>query len=198
MVGPSTRDKVLGDLVALDPITFVENHIFDRVPHCFGGNRVKYVAWKRKLAFSLGVDPADLTVVGSAAVGVSLNPHKNFQVFGVKSDIDVAVISSYYFQTAWRYLRQNGSVRSKLGVRERGSWDEHRSNLIFWGTVATDRLLSRFPFGAAWRAALDKIDAEGGLDNPVNVRVYSDYEALRSYQLQSVRTGQQHAISKVR
>ena len=198
MAEPSTRDVVLGDLAALDPITFVENHIFDRVPHCFGEDRTKYVAWKRKLALSLGVDPADLTVVGSAAVGVSLNPYKNFRVFGANSDVDVAVISSYYFQTAWRFLRQSGSIRAKLGVKERGSWDEHRSNLIFWGTVATDRLLSRFPFGAAWRAALDEIDAQGGLDNPVNVRVYSDYEALRTYQLMSVKSGQQQAISKVR
>ena len=196
MVEHGGRNAILDDLRLLEPARFVEKHIFDRVPHFFGGDRDRFLRWKGQVSAALGVDPAELTMVGSAAVGISLNPYKNFQPFGEHSDLDVAVISSFYFQSAWRFLRQNGALRSKLGVKERGSWDDHTKYLIYWGTVATDRLLTRFPFGPAWRTALDKLDLESETDHPINVRVYSDYEALRSYQIKSVRDGQLKILTK--
>ncbi|MFA6112453.1 MAG: hypothetical protein WC729_00610 [Sphingomonas sp.] len=189
------RDEVLRDLKNLNPEAFVETHIFDRVPHFWGSDKTKFSSWKRQLARGLGVDPADITVVGSAAVGVSLNPYKNFKVFNSESDIDVAVISPFYFQSAWRFLRQGGAIRSKLTLRERGSWDDHKTNLVYWGAIATDRLLPRFPFGAEWRRVLDEIDSKSG-SNSINVRVYNDYDALRSYQINSVKNMQRDIITK--
>lgn len=185
-----TRDEILRDLAANDAATFVANHIFDRVPHAFADKRADFVSWKRSLSSRLGVDAADLTIVGSAAIGLSLNPNKAFKVFDEKSDIDVAIISGFHFQSAWRFLRQNGKLRSSLTPRERSSWDEHRSNLVYWGTIATDKLLPRFPFGAEWRRAIDASEAEGPLVQRVNVRVYNDYEALTTYQKDSVQKRQ--------
>jgi hypothetical protein len=186
--------SVLDDLRTCDPETFVSTHIFDRVPHAFADDRTGYVTWKRLLAKGLGVDSADLTVVGSAATGISLNPYKNYRPYGDHSDIDVAVISSFHFQSAWRFLRQNGNLRARLSVKERASWDEHRTSLLFWGTIATDRLLPRFPFGAEWRAAIDAVQATVPMVQPIAVRVYNDYEALRTYQLNSVRMRQRDKL----
>ena len=134
--------------------------------------------------------------MGSAAVGISLNPNKAFKTFDLKSDIDVAVISSFHFQSAWRFLRQNGKLRPKLSSKERNAWDEHRRNLVFNGAIATDRLLARFPFGGEWRRAIDEVEAASSLTQSVKVRVYNDYEALNTYQTNSVRQRRTDLLSQ--
>lgn len=189
-----TRDRLknalLQSLADSDASTFVQEHIFDRVPYAFEGDRGEYLNWKSMLADGLGVDPSDITVVGSAAAGISLNPHKSFKNFGPDSDIDVAVISNYHFMSAWRFLRQNKNMRFRLQARQRDAWDEHRTNLLFFGTIATDRLLPLFPFGAEWLAAMTRVAAASKVNNEIKVRVYNDYDSLRSYTTNSVKSAQ--------
>jgi hypothetical protein len=162
--------------------------VFDSVPHVFAGDRVSYVGWKRALGQALDVDPACLTIVGSAAVGCSLNPVQNLKAFDLESDVDVAVISNYHFTVAWRYLRMNGTRRLQVDARTRIAWDEHVNKYIYWGTIATDKLLGVLPFGLEWLKAtggMASIEPTKGRD--VNLRIYADYEALRAYQMMSVR-----------
>ena len=108
------RNTLRDNLQRLSALSFLEEHLFDCVPHVFAGNRAGYVAWKRALGGRIDVDPACLTVVGSAAVGCSLNPSKNLKPFDAGSDVDVAVVSNYHFTVGWRYLRLNGTRRLSL------------------------------------------------------------------------------------
>jgi hypothetical protein len=183
------RVTLIQTLQRLSIPTFLEEHVFDCVPHVFAGDRAAYVAWKRTLGIAIDVDPACLTIVGSAAVGCSLNPVKNLKPFDSGSDVDVAVISSYHFTVAWRYLRMNGTRRLKVDARTRNAWDDHVNRYIYWGTIATDRLLGVLPFGLAWltaRTGMGQVDPTKGRD--VNLRIYADYEALRAYQTKSLRS----------
>lgn len=191
-----TREVVIAALHNLSAPTFLEEHVFDRIPHVFGQDRSAYVAWKRILGGAIDVDPACLTVVGSAALGCSLNPVKNLKPFDVDSDIDVGVISNYHFTLAWRYLRMNGSRRLKLDVKTRNAWDDHVNKYVYWGTIATDKLLGVLPFGLDWL----KATASMGLIEPtkgrsLNLRIYVDYEALRSYQITSVKNARESLYS---
>jgi hypothetical protein len=88
------------NLQRLSAPSVLEEHVFDCIPHVFSGDRGSYVAWKRALGSAIDVDPACLTVVGSAAIGCSLNPTKNLKPFDVGSDVDVAVVSNYHFTVA--------------------------------------------------------------------------------------------------
>ncbi len=153
--------------------------MFDCVPYVFAQDRSAYVAWKRELGSAIDVDPACLTLVGSAAVGCSLNPNKNFKAFNSESDVDVGNHFQLPLTIAWRYLRMNGSRRHSLPEKTKNAWDEHVSRLIYFGTIATDRLLGVLPFGVDWLKAASKM----GTVNPtqgrsVNLRIYADYEAL--------------------
>jgi hypothetical protein len=183
-----TREDVIEFLRNTSPVGFVENFLFDRIPEVFGGDRALFVSWKRTLADKIEVDPACIAVVGSAAVGMSLNPTKNFKAFDEASDIDVAVISPYHFNVGWRYLRMNGGRRLRVDERTRIAWDEHVTRYIYWGTLATDRLLGVLPFGLEWlKATSSMADIPPTLRRPVNLRIYADYESLRSYQVRAVR-----------
>jgi hypothetical protein len=182
------REDLIQALQSLSAPAFLEEYLFDSVPHVFAGDRASYVAWKRALGAAIDVDPACLTIVGSAAVGCSLSPVQNLKAFDPSSDVDVAVISNYHFTVAWRYLRMNGTRRLQVDARTRIAWDEHVNRYIYWGTIATDKLLGVLPFGLGWLRAtghMALIDPTKGRD--VNLRIYADYEALRAYQMMSVR-----------
>lgn len=183
-----TREVVIESLRNDTPTAFVENYFFDRIPAIFGGDRDRFVAWKRTLAEKIEVDPACITFVGSAAAGASLNPSKNFKPFDEASDVDVAVISPHHFAVGWRYLRMNSVRRLRVDTRTRIAWDEHVRRYIYWGTIATDRLLGVLPFGLQWLNATSHMaQLSPTLGRSVNLRIYADYDSLRAYQLQSVK-----------
>jgi hypothetical protein len=190
------RDNILSGLKALRSEDFVAEYFFDRVPFVFQNDRRKYITWKATLAKSLEVDAACVTIVGSSALGISMNPSKAHTDFNETSDIDVAVISGYHFDVAWRYLRNNNRRRWKVDRKTRVAWDEHVNRYIYWGTVATDKLLGVLPYGVQWLSAttsMAKIDPTVGRE--INLRIYADYDALRSYQISSIRRAQQELIS---
>lgn len=182
------REALLQSLRSNTPAAFVETYLFDCIPAVFAGDRSLFVGWKRELAEKIEVDPACITIVGSAAAGASLNPSKNFKLFDENSDIDVAVISPHYFSIAWRYLRMNSARRLSVDVRTRIAWDEHVRRYIYWGTIATDRLLGVMPFGLQWlKATAEMGQVPPTVGHSVNLRIYADYDSLRAYHEQSIR-----------
>jgi hypothetical protein len=183
-----SRDKIIESLKRESPSAFLEMYLYDRIPMLFSDDRTQYIAWKRQLADSIEVDPACITIVGSAATGTSLSPSKNFKPFDDTSDVDVAIISSHHFNVSWRYLRMNGERRLRVDARTRIAWDEHVKRYIYWGTIATDRLLGILPFGLQWLAATTKMSGTSPTEGrTINLRIYADYESLRAYQLHSVQ-----------
>lgn len=182
------RAEVREDLTKLPPEVFASKWIMERVPHIFDGDAENFRIWKHALCGRLKVDAACLLVVGSAAVGVSLSPYKKLKAFEDTSDVDLAVISTYYFDIVWRWLRSLGAERYAWPADVQHSITEHRERLVYWGIVATDKLLAYTPLGAEWLPALATVTREGqtaGRD--VKIRLYRDFEALRAYQVNSIR-----------
>lgn len=176
---------------------FISQYLFDRVPHIFGDDRKSFLSWKGTLAKAVEVDPACITLIGSSAVGISLNPLKGFKRFDNVSDIDVGVISHYHFTVAWRLLRTKGHLRTHVDAKTRAAWDEHVSRYIYWGTIATDRLLGILPFGKQWLRALSTVaQIPPTVGRDINLRIYSDYESLRAYLGLSVQRAREDILTK--
>jgi len=194
-MGTVEANQVFTDLRELSPREFVSEYLFDRVPHLFSGDRKLYVEWKTKLANAIEVDPACIILVGSSAVGISLNPAKHFKRFDETSDIDVAVVSNYHFTVAWRFLRTQGHRRTHVDAKTRIAWDEHVRRFIYWGTIATDKLLGILPFGPQWLSAvteMTRVTPTVGRD--IKLRIYSDYESLRTYQVLSAQNAREDIL----
>ncbi len=173
--------------------------IIERVPYIFREAFDDFIDWKHELASNLNVDSSSIVLTGSSCVGISLNPNKNFKIFDSDSDVDVAVISDYYFNESWRYLRNSGKwVMNKKGPAARQAVLEHINKYIYWGTIATDRLLPHLPFGKQWQMALDAMSSfpitEG---RKVKVRIYKDFESLRSYQINNLNDLRNIQIEKI-
>ena len=101
----------------------------------------------RAEASKIGVDSKAIVLTGSASVGFSLNPDNNLRAFTDTSDIDVAIISQHYFDISWHFLRNVGTKRYGYNRKQKDAIDDHRNRLIYWGTIATDRILQILPFG---------------------------------------------------
>ena len=172
------------DLGALSTAIFVSRWILERVPHVFDGDAAAYIAWKHELGDRIGVDARAIVLVGSAATGFSLSPERPLKPFDAKSDVDVAVVSPHHFDIVWRWLRNLGSERYGFPGYVQAQIDDHRQRLVYWGAIATDRLLQHTPLGKTWVPALaDVAKMLPGGTREVNIRLFREFDALRAYQV---------------
>jgi hypothetical protein len=165
------------------------------VPWIFAGDRLAYVEWKEALGADLHVDPCGLVIVGSAATCISLSPRKDLSRFHERSDVDVAVISAWHFDQAWRWLRSLAADLDTDGPA-RKAVSAHRRGYVFDGTIATDQFVAYLPFGPEWVGALANAGARDPIQGrTVNARLYRDFDSLREYQLKGVRKAQRPNIA---
>jgi predicted nucleotidyltransferase len=178
----SMTEQFIRELVE-EPLSFlISKWILSRTPHVFGTDHEAYLAWKEILADKIGVDSCAITITGSAATGFSLSPHKNFRAFDDESDVDIAVVSHHYFDISWHYLRSLGALRYQLTKVQQDSILDHARRLIYWGTIATDKMLEILPFGRTWIEALTEMAAVAPTEHRgINARIYNDFESLRAY-----------------
>lgn len=134
------------------------------------------------------VDASEIIITGSASFGISLNPNKNYRFYNDDSDIDVAIISEYFFNTSWRYLRNLGTEMHTMPQATKQSVKDHVQKYIYWGTIATDKLLPYLPFGTQWSDALREMaKVEPTKNRTIKARIYKDFESLRAYQVNNLK-----------
>lgn len=184
------RSELRADVLKHSPDWCATKWVFEPTPFLFQGLESSvFWEWKSQLAKGLDVDSKNILVTGSAAVGVSLNPNKNMKPFNSDSDIDVGVISTYHFDLAWRSLRNLGTRFFRLGPAQKNALEQHAKNYIYWGTIATDKILSLLPFAGEWQEALSH---NGKLypteDRDIKVRIYRDFSSLRAYTVLGFRS----------
>jgi hypothetical protein len=181
------KNRFLADLKRLPPSLVASKWLIDRTPYIFENNRNDYLQWKESLGEKLGIDSNALSIVGSAKLGFSLNPNKNYKNFDNDSDVDVAVISNHYFDLSWHFLRNIGTQLYTLEQLQKYSVQDHRQRLIYWGTIATDRILGILPFSKLWLKAVSEMATiSPTFSRNINMRIYMDYESLKAYQVNNL------------
>lgn len=192
-----TKNTFISELLSKPPELLASTWIIDRIPLIFDESREGYAEWRRTFARGLGVDASSLVITGSSSFGVSLNPHKNYKFFDERSDIDVAVVSEYHFTSAWRALRNLGSEIHSLPTPAKKSVEEHVKRYIYWGTIATDRILHILPFAKEWRAAIETMqNTPPTRGRIVKARIYRDFDSLRAYQVENLKNLRLNEIEK--
>ena len=172
---------------------FVSARLFDATPAVWSTD-VQYVRWRHEVAKRLDVDPTGVQLVGSARLGYSLSPQKNFKLFDDQSDLDIAIISHDIFDAAWLELRKMIGSRVELTSQKR-----YLHKLVFEECIALDIVLPHLSFGERWSFVRDEIAELLGdkLNNrEINYRLYRNHRSLREYQLVGVSHARDRAIEE--
>ncbi|MFE0645770.1 hypothetical protein ACFW2Y_29785 [Streptomyces sp. NPDC058877] len=171
---------------------FVTARLFDGTPAVWP-QELSYIRWRHLVATELGVDPMAVQLVGSARLGYSMNPKKNFRRFREGSDLDIAVISPELFDKAWAELRE--IIEDDLFSGNKN----YLRKLVFEECIALDIVLPRLSFGEQWSRSRDLFiqDLGSTFSNcEVNYRLYRNHRSLRNYQLKSVNIARDRAIEE--
>lgn len=175
-------DQFKADYKGLPPELVTSKWIFERVPFVFNDDYTSYLQVKLQISRAIGVDLCSIFFVGSSSVGFSLNPAKCLKPFDSQSDIDIAVVSHYYFDIAWRTIQDVDF--SKMTWQIQNSISDHRERLIYWETVALDKILGIMPFAKKWMSILEDLkQIEYLRDRDISFRLYRNHEALRRYHI---------------
>ena len=172
---------------------FVTARLFEGTPVIWSKN-IEYVRWRHEIAKRLAVDPMGVQLIGSARLGYSLSPRKNFKLFDENSDLDIAVVSQEIFDRAWLELRNLITSRRELAPKER-----YLHRLVFEECIALDIVLPHLSFGHTWSLVRDEIAdllGDGLHSREINYRLYRNHRALREYQLVGVSTARDRAIEE--
>jgi len=182
-------------VIGADPLLeWIDEHFLRPDPFAFEGLDFRTVA--RTVSRELAVDANGIFLIGSGAIGLSLNPQNtvngSLRPYDDDSDLDLAVISEFYFETAWRDLRRATQPIFAMTsiderIRKNLSWQK---KALFDGAIVAHKLLPTLSFGSSWNLALIRagstiaqmLDAEREL----NIWIYRDYWSLRNYVAKSV------------
>ncbi|ENI8379978.1 hypothetical protein ABZZ32_000845 [Listeria monocytogenes] len=123
-------------------------------------------------------------IVGSAKIGFSLSPKKNFRGFGVpsrnfgQSDLDIAIISDSLFNELWEAFKD-------LTYRTFVNNYPIISSSIFKGYLNDKYIYNQLTLESDLKEKMDKCNIsmqdDIGILEPVNYRFYSSWEDLEKY-----------------
>lgn len=107
----------------------------DRVPYVFDPKPVAWIDFRSEVSQSLAIDIADIVIVGSGRLGVSLKPGNNLRAFSERSDIDVVIVNAALFDQLWYDLLSAAYPRGSSAARLSG-WLRARQAELYTGWLS--------------------------------------------------------------
>lgn len=75
---PRDIELVKQELESSTTSIFITKWILEHTPYVFEDYETEYISWRHEIAEKLRIDARDIIITGSASLGFSLNPNKNF------------------------------------------------------------------------------------------------------------------------
>lgn len=147
-----------------------------------------YHDFKIAVADVLKVSVKNVAIVGSAKMGYSLTPGKNFSAFHTESDLDLVVVSVEHFDSLWRQYYEY--VRSSTGA----SYAAVAKNIFkhFLSIKAESVSSTELEYLEDWITLVGQLkkqlELQFKLSVPINYRVYEDWVYVDNYHLDGLET----------
>ena len=185
MAYPTEQDV----LAAVDPPPWIDRHFLRQDPFAFESQGVDFHQFACGLSAALDVERNGIFCIGSGAIGLSVSPRNvqggHLKAYDDASDLDVAIISSWHFESAWRELLQ--ATQPHLSevpdtIRQNLTWQRKR---LFDGAILANKLIGSLSFGPQWIGAIDRFSGRlsDQFDRNVTIEawIYRNYWSLRNY-----------------
>lgn len=143
-----------------------------------------YDEFKLYMSKKLDLHVNNIAIVGSAKMGFSLSPEKNFREFNESSDIDLVVVSDQIFKLSWQAfleLHLKNYLTSYAPVAKN----------IFKGFVSLKDIDTRANFFDGWARKVEPLKKDFqtifGIPHEINYRVYDSWESVERYHTVGLR-----------
>jgi hypothetical protein len=183
------KNQLLAMLSERRQLELINEHLITGVPYVFRDSEATYRSFREILAAQFRTPVADVTIIGSARIGFSLDPEKYGFPFSPSSDIDTVVVNEGMFDVAWHQLVRIGQRRFGFEPRVQTAFNNHRNNNVFFGYIQPNRLPGVVTLANHWFRTfqgLGRIQTLSGYD--VNGRLYRTWEHVRAHQLYSLES----------
>lgn len=144
----------------------------------------KYDEFKKYISKKLNVHYNNIGIAGSAKMGFSLNPEKNFKAFDENSDVDIIIVSRKLFNEFWeQYL--NDSYNPTTRIKN----ITYVSFCIFRKYLTLDNFRNNAYYNQ-WQRTTDgfekDIQLQFQIDNEVHYRIFESWDSVKMYYISSV------------
>ena len=173
------------DLLALtDEIMFQKHIVFgDSYALCPD----QYFELKHQISMQFGLHSTQVILVGSAKLGFSIAPKKQYQFFGDESDLDIAVVSEDFFGRLWSEAFEYWN--------EGGYWGRHDSfkNYLFRGWLRPDFFPPTVESSLQWFEYFRQLTASKKFGPyKISTGIYKSWWFLERYQQKSIASCRQN------
>lgn len=144
----------------------------------------QYDKFKKYVAQKLDVHYNNIGIAGSAKLGFSLNPEKNYKVFDDKSDIDIIVVSRILFYDFWeQYLYDSYKPTAKINNIKKVSFCVFRKYM----TLDSFRNNEYYNNWLRKTEGFEKdIQLKFKIGNEIHYRIFESWDSVKLYYMYSI------------
>jgi len=147
----------------------------------------------------LGLSEKNISIVGSAKIGFSLNPDTFPRRFTDRSDIDIVVVDKELFDKVWFIMLEWNYPRKGKLIEPDWGWSKKRRGELYWGWFVPSLIHFKglsFPnvlkplrdISVAWFDAFQSLSQYPVLsDRRASGRLYRSWEHAKLYHIQGLR-----------
>lgn len=172
-------------LRTLRHVQIIEKYLFVKeTPFAFRDKKKGYEFLLKHLGEALGVDVDSITLIGSGRIGFSLSPLTFGVPFSKQSDLDIAVVDSRLFDTAWLDMVGLGPKFGRLDRDVQTCVNEHRINNVYWGYIEPARLSGAVTCHKIWFPTFAGLARFAFfVERNISGRLYRTWDHARGHQL---------------
>ena len=160
----------------LNPSDFIETRVLSGPAYAFNDNPESYSELIGEIAAKLEVQADQLTLIGSAKIGFSLNKDHLLKLFDRRSDLDLVVVAPVLFDTASLEVRLRQKELELAGAEERRRLKRTREN-IFNGYLRPDQLPLSASLAKDWFPRLSgPFDSTLARRHPVKAWLFKSFD----------------------
>lgn len=151
----------------------------------FGDNWFyQYDRFKRYVAKKLDVHYNNIGIAGSAKLGFSLNPTKNYKAFNDKSDLDIIVVSQKLFNEFWeQYLQDSYNPTTRINKIGKVSFCVFRKYM----TLDYFRNNEYYNNWLKKTGGFEKdIQLLFQIENEIHYRIFESWDSVKMYYISSI------------
>ena len=174
-----------GDLLALTDDIMFQKHIVFGDSYALSSDQ--YFELKHQIAMQFGLHSTQVILVGSAKLGFSIAPTKQYQSFGDASDLDIAVVSEDFFGKLWSAAFEYWN--------DGGYWDRSYrfKDYLFRGWLRPDCLPPTVASALQWFEYFRQLTASQKFGQyKISAGVYKSWWFLERYQQKAIAECRQH------